>query len=173
MIIFVTCIPHICNFFSTYTIFGSIFSTQMCVNRYKTDYSKNSVNCQKTDFTTRNRVNFRFLHICIVEKFEIPPNLAKFLISPHLFCENLKFCYIWRNLRFQHICHVLKSEIPPHDQFFLHLYQGDIGDKYGHLMITMLHYDQHQGTIFQIDLKSGSSNVDNHLRVFSPLIEDL
>ena len=47
MIIFVTCIPHICHFFSTYTIFGSIFSTQMCVNRYKTDYSKNSVNCQK------------------------------------------------------------------------------------------------------------------------------
>ena len=122
MIIFVTCIPHICHFFSTYTIFGSIFSTQMCVNRYKTDYSKNSVNCQKTDFTTRNRVNFRFLHICIVEKFEIPPNLAKFLISPHLFCENLKFCYIWRNLRFQHICHVLKSEIPLHDQFFIHLY---------------------------------------------------
>ena len=35
-----------------------------------------------------------------------------------------------RNFRFLHICHVLKSEISPHDQFFLHLYIGDRGDKY-------------------------------------------
>ena len=53
---------------------------------------------------------FRFLHICCVK--------------------NLKFLYTWRNFRFLHICHVLKSEISPHDQFFLHLYIGDRGDKY-------------------------------------------
>ena len=53
-------IPHICHFFSTYTI----FSTQKRVNRDKTDYAKNSVNCHKTDFTTKNRENFRFLYIC-------------------------------------------------------------------------------------------------------------
>ena len=37
---------------------------------------------------------------------------------------------MWRNFRFFHICHVLKSEISPHDQFFLHQYIGDRGDKY-------------------------------------------
>ena len=63
--------------------------------------------------------NFWFLHICCVK--------------------NLKFLYTWRNFRFLHICHVLKSEISPHDQFFLHLYIGDRGDKYevwGHLFKT-------------------------------------
>ena len=54
--------------------------------------------------------NFWFLHICCLK--------------------NLKFLYTWRNFRFLHICHVLKSEISPHDQFFLHLYIGDRGDKY-------------------------------------------
>ena len=59
-------IPHICHFFSTYTIFGSIFSMQKRLNHDKTDYAENSVNCHKTDFTTKNRENFRFLHICHV-----------------------------------------------------------------------------------------------------------
>ena len=92
-------IPHICHFFSTYTI----FSTQKRVNRDKTDYAKNSVNCHKTDFTTKNRVNFRFLHICHVQNFEIPPNLAKFLISPHLLCEKSEIPL-----------HVEKFQISPH-----------------------------------------------------------
>ena len=45
-------------------------------------------------------------------------------------CRILKFLQIWQNFWFLHICHELKSEISPHDQFFLHLYSGDIGDKY-------------------------------------------
>ena len=45
---------------------AQFFSTQKRVNRDKTDYAKNSVNCHKTDFTTKNRVNFRFLNICHV-----------------------------------------------------------------------------------------------------------
>ena len=86
---------------------AQFFSTQKRVNHNKTDYAKNSVNCHKTDFTTKSRVNFRFLHlltVCHVENFEIPPNLGTFLISPHLLCE--------------------KSEIPLHmDKFqiFPHL----------------------------------------------------
>ena len=45
---------------------AQFLSTQKRVNRDKTDYTKNSVNCHKTDFTTKNRINFRFLHICHV-----------------------------------------------------------------------------------------------------------
>ena len=69
------------------TMLVHFFSMQSCIYRDKTDYAKNSVNCHRTDFRTKNRVNFRFLHICHVENFEIPPNLATFLISPHLLCE--------------------------------------------------------------------------------------
>ena len=42
--------------------------------------------------------NFRFLHICHVEKFEITPHVEKFHISSHLSC--------------------IKTEIFPHDNFF-------------------------------------------------------
>ena len=52
--------------------------------------------------------NFTFLHICCVEKSEIPLHVEKFQIFPHLSC----------------------IEISPHDQFFLHKYFGDISDKY-------------------------------------------
>ena len=87
---------------------AQFFSTQKRVNRAKTNFAKNSVNRHKTDFTTKNRVNFRFLHICHVEKCEIPPNLAKFHISPHL-----KFLYMWRNFTFLHTTDVKISEIHP------------------------------------------------------------
>ena len=75
-------IPHICHFFSTYPIFYNFFSTQKRVNRVKTDLTKQ----RKTDFMTKNWINFRFLHIFPVERCEISPNLAKIHISPHLLC---------------------------------------------------------------------------------------
>ena len=96
-------IPHICHFSPPIQFLAQFFSTQKRVNRDKTDYAKNSVNCHKTDFTTKNRVNFRFLHICHVQNFEIPPNLAKFLISPHLLCEKSEIPL-----------HVEKFQISPH-----------------------------------------------------------
>ena len=106
------------------------FSTQKRVNRNKTDYAKNSVNCHKTDFTTKSRVNFRFLHLLSCGEFWNLQIWEHFWFL-HICCvKNLKFLYTWRNFRFLHICHVLKSEISPHDQFFLHLYIGDRGDKY-------------------------------------------
>ena len=45
---------------------AQFLSTQKRVNRDETIQAKNSVNCHKTDFTTKNRINFRFLHICHV-----------------------------------------------------------------------------------------------------------
>ena len=63
-----------------------IFSTPKRVNRAKENFAKNCVNRHKTDFTTKNRVTCRFLHICHVEKCEIHSNMAKFHISPHLLC---------------------------------------------------------------------------------------
>ena len=47
---------------------------------------------------------FTFLHICFVEKNEIPLHVEKF--------------------------HVLKTEISPHGRFLFHLHVGDRGDKY-------------------------------------------
>ena len=73
---------------------------------------------------TKNWINFRFLHICPVEKCEISPNLAKFHISPHLLCGKTEIPLHVEKF------HVLKSEISPHGRFFLHLHLGDRGDKY-------------------------------------------
>ena len=73
---------------------------------------------------TKNWLNFRFLHICPVEKCEISPNLAKIHISPHLLCGKTEI-----PLRVEKF-HVLKSEISPHGRFLLHLHVGDLGDKY-------------------------------------------
>ena len=72
----------------------------------------------------KNWINFRFLHICPVEKCEISPNLAKFHISPHLLCGKTEIPLHVEKF------HVLKSEISPHGRFFLHLHVGDRGDKY-------------------------------------------
>ena len=72
----------------------------------------------------KNRVTFRFLHVCHVEKCKIPPNLAKFHISPHLLFGKTKIPIHVEKF------HVLKSEISPHGRFFLHLHVGDWGDKY-------------------------------------------
>ena len=73
---------------------------------------------------TKKWINFRFLHICPVEKCEISPNLAKIHISPHLLCGKNEI-----PLHVEKI-HVLKSEISPHGRFLLHLHVGDRGDKY-------------------------------------------
>ena len=69
---------------------AQFFSMQKGINHDTTDFAKNSVNRHKTDFTAKNRVNFIFIHICHVEKFEILKILAKFQISPHLFCRKSK-----------------------------------------------------------------------------------
>ena len=73
---------------------------------------------------TKNWINFRFLHICPVEKCEISPNLAKIHISPHLLCGKTEIPLHVEKF------HVLKSEISPHGRFLLHLHVGDRGDKY-------------------------------------------
>ena len=79
---------------------------------------------RKTNFMTKNWINFRFLHICPVEKCEISPNLAKIHISPHLLCGKTEIPLHVEKF------HVLKSEISPHGRFLLHLHVGDRGDKY-------------------------------------------
>ena len=73
---------------------------------------------------TKNWINFRFLHICPVEKCEISPNLAKIHISPHLLCGKTEIPLHVEKF------HELKSEISPHGRFLLHLHVGDRGDKY-------------------------------------------
>ena len=65
---------------------------------------------------TKNWINFRFLHICPVEKCEISPNLAKIHISPHLLCGKTEIPLHVEKF------HVLKSEISPHGRFLLHLH---------------------------------------------------
>ena len=61
---------------------------------------------------TKNWINFRFLHICPVEKCEISPNLAKFHILPDLVfgkteipvhvekISDFSTGQMWRNLKF-------------------------------------------------------------------------
>ena len=73
---------------------------------------------------TKNWINFRFFHICPVEKCEISPNLAKIHISPHLLCGKTEIPLHVKKF------HELKSEISPHGRFLLHLHVGDRGDKY-------------------------------------------
>ena len=48
--------------------------------------------------------NFRFLHICHVEKFEITPNVEKFQISPHLSCIKIWNFSTWQI--FLHMSHL-------------------------------------------------------------------
>ena len=62
-----------------------------------------------------------------MEISEIPPNLAKIHISPHLLCGQICNSSSCGEI---FICQVLKSEIFPHDQIFLRLYKGDRGDTY-------------------------------------------
>ena len=72
-------------------------------------------------FAKKNRLNLKFLHIFHVEKFEIPPNLATFLISPHLLCAKSEIPLHVENFRIYHNWHIHMTD------FFLQLY---IGDKY-------------------------------------------
>ena len=60
------CIPHICHFFSTYPIFGSIFLHAKARKSHQNGFRQNSVIRHKTDFTTTKQ--------------------RKFLISSHLSC---------------------------------------------------------------------------------------
>ena len=84
-------IPDICYFFSTDTIFGYNFLLTTARKLQQTDFVKNSVNRKKTKlFATKqhkmqqntldcahNEGDFRFLHICHVEKCEINPHVEK------------------------------------------------------------------------------------------------
>ena len=60
-----------------------------------------------TSYTCQLWRNFKFLHICHVEKFEITPHVEKFQIS-----------------------RAYKSEISPHDKFFSTYLTCDTCDKY-------------------------------------------
>ena len=91
---------------------------------------------------TKNWINFRFLHICPVEKCEISPNLAKIHISPHLLCGKTEIPLHVEKF------HVLKSEISPHGRFLLHLHVGDRGDKYQvwcQFFVTFPHFECGRG----------------------------
>ena len=112
-------IPDICHFFSTYVIFGSIFlHTKVRKSRQKrfcdkTAYittkpifKQNSVTCTyvktfSTSYTCQMWRNFKFLHICHVEKFEITQHGEKFQISPHLSC-----IQIWNFSTWQIFLHI-------------------------------------------------------------------
>ena len=85
---------------------------------------------------TKNWINFRFLHICPVEKCEISPNLAKIHISPHLLCGKTEIPLHVEKF------HVLKSEISPHGRFLLHQHVGDRGDKYEVCFLYMDNFSQ-------------------------------
>ena len=68
--------PPTTGTYLTFVIFSHLaqfFSTQKRVNRYKTDFVTKQRKLQNTDFATKNRLNFRFLQICHVEKSEISP----------------------------------------------------------------------------------------------------
>ena len=65
---------------------------------------------QNTINFTHIEGDFRFLHICLVKKFEINPHVDEFWTSPHL---------SWQEF-----------EISPHDRFFLHGHRPWVRDKY-------------------------------------------
>ena len=124
-------IPHICHFFSTYPIFGSIFLHAKARKSRQNGFRKNSVICHKTDFTTTKQGKFLISsHLSCGDMW----NSSKFGKNSHfsasIVWKKLKFLCMWRNLKFLHICHVLKSEIFSTWLIFLHLYIGDWGDKY-------------------------------------------
>ena len=124
-------IPHICHFFSTYPIFGSIFLHAKARKSRQNGFRKNSVIRHKTDFKTTKQGNFFISsHLSCGDMW----NSSKFGKNSHfsasIVWKKLKFLCMWRNLKFLHICHVLKSEIFSTWLIFLHLYIGDRGDKY-------------------------------------------
>ena len=124
-------IPHICHFFSTYPIFGSIFLHAKAHKSRQNGFRKNSVIRHKTDFTTTKQGKFLISsHMSCGDMW----NSSKFGKNSHfsasIVWKKLKFLCMWRNLKFLHICHVLKSEIFSTWLIFLHLYIGDRGDKY-------------------------------------------
>ena len=124
-------IPHICHFFSTYPIFGSIFLHAKARKSRQNGFRKNSVIRHKTDFTTTKQGKFLISsHLSCGDMW----NSSKFGKNSHfsasIVWKKLKFLCMWRNLKFLHICHVLKSEIFSTWLIFLHLYIGDRGDKY-------------------------------------------
>ena len=79
-LIFVILSPH-------KKIWGSIF---LHTKAGKSRQNRIATKQHKSGFTTKNRVNFRFLHICRVEKIWNPPNLATFSISPQLSCIKIR-----------------------------------------------------------------------------------
>ena len=124
-------IPHICHFYSTYPIFGSIFLHAKARKSRQNGFRKNSVIRHKTDFTTTKQGKFLISsHMSCGDMW----NSSKFGKNSHfsasIVWKKLKFLCMWRNLKFLHICHVLKSEIFSTWLIFLHLYIGDRGDKY-------------------------------------------
>ena len=125
---------HICHF-SPHMQFLVKFSPHKSA-RIATKHilRQNSVNCDKNDCTTKQNKfyiyvetfstshtckrwrNFRFVHICDVDKLEISPYVDKLEISPYV--EKLQIS--------PYLSHL---EISPHDKF-LYIYIGGIVDKY-------------------------------------------
>ena len=102
---------------------------------------QNSVNCDKNYCTTKqNNIyvetfstshtcnrwrNFRFVHICDVDKLEISPYVDKLEISPYV--DKLEISPYVEKLQISpYLSHL---EISPHDKF-LYRYIGGIVDKY-------------------------------------------
>ena len=79
-LIFVIFSPHIQSLVS-------FFSTQKCVNRVKTDFATNSVNHDKTNFSTKQHNVYTFKDILHIIHM---PAVEKLQISPHLSCEEIR-----------------------------------------------------------------------------------
>ena len=80
---------------------------------------------RKTDFTTKNWINFRFLPFVLGRNVKFHQIWQKFTFL-HICCvEKLKFLFMWRNsmywnLKFLHMA----------DFFSTYIHVGDRGDKY-------------------------------------------
>ena len=132
-----TCAYLIFVIFSPPTQFFTHFLHAKASKSRQNGFHKNSA---KQTLWQKNWTNFRFLHICPVEKCEISSNLAKFHISPHL-CGKTEIPLHVEKF------HVLKSEISPHGRFFLHLHVGDRGDKYQVWLYLCLSFSCVLGTL--------------------------
>ena len=96
------------SFFSTHTIFGSIFSTQKCVNRDKIDFTTKQRKSQQNLFFTKQ-------HTCVhVKIFSTWYRCEETSVSTYVMWRKSKLPNMWGNVRFLHICHVEKSEITSH-----------------------------------------------------------
>ena len=123
-----TCIPHICHFFSTGTIFGPNFLHAIARKSRQNDFVTKQRKLQKTYFATKhhklhtlffdNEGYFSTSVMWSIWNYSTCREISD--LSTSVMWRNVKLLHMWWNFRFLHICHVKKFEISPHDRFFLH-----------------------------------------------------